>query len=414
MFNSLAASNAITLSTWLIAVTTGLLHALTFISSIYLTIQFSRIAKLPPRSDSPDAMARYSGATYTNNHDTYSKELSIETNQSVNSYLEEIPRLPVLAFQRGDEKTSTNRSDYKPAYSSIPTFEPTKLKKFDMYSPSIYQEPTFARGSTHLELAKPVEGQNQRIISSSSVYSSRLPTMTSIRSYLSTPPLPRKSSKRETTLSENWYVLAAARDDDYSAISTVEEEPEEQVLGASPEKSAYSASRFSFTPSDIESPSRSRTTTFTNGFARQPLRMNPPTPPEGSINEAETKMDKPLPALPEDCSAETPHSPSKYGTPTKKRYGDLQSAFEGVRNSRSPKKNTPTDHDGRVISSSGADIGDASLSCLEKVEDVRLYSGKAANAEQAWLAGSRMNYGGLRGRNVSGKMAEEGMSGGWI
>jgi len=146
--------------------------------------------------------------------------------------------------------------------------------------------------------------------------------------------------------------------------------------------------------------------------------MNPPTPPEGSNAPTE----KPLPELPppEEAEAESlelPGTPSKYATPTNKRYGDLQSAFEGVRNSKPAEKASPHvlqgDRSSRVISSSGADIGDAMLS-YPQYEEKRVYSSGGEHNEHAWLSGTRFTHGGLRGRNVSGKIAEEGMSGGWI
>jgi len=145
--------------------------------------------------------------------------------------------------------------------------------------------------------------------------------------------------------------------------------------------------------------------------------MNPPTPPEGFV----VQTGKPLPRLPpeepEKEPKDLPGTPSEYVTPTKKRYGDLKSAFEGVRNAKSPEKASPRvlyeDHSSRVISSSGADIGDVPLSYPEP-EEKRVYSNGNTHTEHAWLSGTRFTHGGLRGRNVSGKIAEEGISGGWI
>ena len=203
--------------------------------------------------------------------------------------------------------------------------------------------------------------------------------------------------------------------------------------------------RYAPTPSPklIRQSTRDSTFESTNTFqSLQPLGMNPPTPPPQAAgrNSPRPNSRANTPAAPlittSGPSTPTRNSPS----PTKGRYyGDLQSAVQGVRHSpqASPtyrhkaansrhepgvatntwlaptynrldekrqerhnqaqyeQRNSRMDGQGRVVSRSGADLGDGGGAYYEDVPPEFL------------------NFQGNNARNVSGKVVEEGWGGGW-
>lgn len=284
-------------------------------------------------------------------------------------------------------------------------------------------------------------------IAASSVYSDG--------SEKSAPALPRKSSRRQSgtfTSTENWYAI----NDDSSenndpAFSILEEEDEEdsqldiQTHSRRPYQPVRQASfidngdgdlasgRYAPTPPPKSPAPTDRTST--RDLHLQPLGMNPPTPPPqvAGRNSPRPNSRATTPAAP--LITTSAHStPSRNSpSPTKGRYyGDLKSAVQGVRNSPqshtqtiSPRKepgvqtnewlaptrnrvdekrqereeyerlNSRMDGQGRVVSRSGADLGDGGAAYYEDVP------------------GEFQHFQGNNARNVSGKIVEEGWGGGW-
>ncbi|KAK4553958.1 hypothetical protein LTR86_008799 [Recurvomyces mirabilis] len=211
-------------------------------------------------------------------------------------------------------------------------------------------------------------------------------------------------------LNDNWYVLDA-EDDEYESRPPV------------PAKNGYVAvhdRHDSFMP--VETRGTRREHAHAQELMPKPLGMHPPTPPqdtqfpdplEDQYNAGAGIERNPTNATQTSSiySQESAATAKAPGTPKGKYYGDLAAATRSILSqvsntppptyaskSRTPSpdkmRGSPMGGNGRVVSRTGADIADENVLFLHPNEN-----------------GSKQSMRGLRNREVSGKIAEEGRGG---
>lgn len=460
-FNDPTKSSQVIYTMYLAAIVVGCIHLVTAVVSFYLMYIFRKISHLPPDMN---PLENNLTSRRSMKHRYKNSELSLSKDTLVDSTLD----LPDAGGKLASATTrpisfAHTRTNSEMAYSPHnPSTAAASRSNLDIpHIPAIYQQPRSAISSNLSGNRGMVETRSSTPKAYSHGFmsepSSREPTMSatltkktsSIYSDITTrpgsvpiPPVPRKSSKRDSSgiLSENWLVhedqdadfngdLGARSHGSNPAISIIEEDTTEYSPYRSDTAMPPANLSRGFTFSDLRNPLSAPAHTYRSvpqsgspraksspnrydDFALDPLGMNPPTPELAELRRAGPaphRNTQPLGAT----SGNIATTPKKsVGTPTKTRfYGDLNAAMAGVRGSTpspspspSPPKHrsahrggVPERHDwaekesdgghkGRIVSRTGIDDG---------VD--RLSSG-------SWL----------RGRNVSGKAAEEGVAGvGW-
>ena len=458
--------------TWLICIFVAGLHLLTSSFSAWLARMFRKISNLPPDMNPLEdnlTSRRKSKHKHKNSDMSAVSSAHSKHDSGIQLPWEDRSR-PVSFIQTRNESTGQLYSPHNPKTAS------ESRTSLPISAPSVYSQPSSDRLS-HVSLSQPSQAASRPrsqapLRAGSPLKQTELTRMNSIaassvyseKSDKSAPVLPRKSSKRQSgtfTSTENWYAL---NDDDEEnrepAFSIVEEEDEEdsQIDVNSRRKRPYqpvrqvsdlshgdialaTSERYAPTPPP-KSPVPSERSSAHEPTSLKPLGMNPPTPPPQAADRRSPALASRAgtPSVPlittSDRSTPTRNSPS----PTKGRYyGDLKSAFQGVRNSprHSPepkpvidlprkepglrtsqwlspardraaekreeredqtqyrRMNGRIDGHGRVVSRSGADLGDGGAVYFEDVP------------------AEFQDYQGNNARNVSGKVAEEGWGGGW-
>ncbi|KAG9674555.1 hypothetical protein KCU99_g6549, partial [Aureobasidium melanogenum] len=214
----------------------------------------------------------------------------------------------------------------------------------------------------------------------------------------------QKDPSAQALLNDNWFVLA----DDDADLSSPRRTPVPELVSdrdSSPEVHEPNVTQLRFASEEY------------NALLPKPLRMHPPTPPERSFEagdfyfddmpngtlklddyslhqtQSNTSIGRALsPPAPEAAAvsakssfySQNPDETSRSGTPKVKRYGNLTPAIKDLQEQSVPRGQ------GRVVSRTGVDIADASVLYLSSDDSY-----------------------GARARNVSGKVAEEGLGGAW-
>ncbi|KAI5206390.1 hypothetical protein E4T39_02403 [Aureobasidium subglaciale] len=218
-----------------------------------------------------------------------------------------------------------------------------------------------------------------------------------------------KDQPAQTLLNDNWFVLA----DDDADLSSPRHTPVPELVSdrdSSPEVREPNVTQLRFASGEYKE------------LLPQPLRMHPPTPPKHSFDGADFHFDempdgtlefddyslRPTPSNtsigralsppapePDAISAKSsfysqgPDDSSRSSTPKVKNYGNLSPAITNLSGNALREQTVPRGQ-GRVVSRSGVDIADASVMYLSSDDSY-----------------------GTRARNVSGKIAEEGLGGNW-
>lgn len=443
------ATDKIILSTWLISIVVGGLHLVSSGLSLYLMWMFRKIMNLPPDLNPLEdnlTSRRKSKHKYKNSELSASisePTLVGSTTSLANSGRASPVKSNAMAEVRPISFMHTRQdSDFSYSPHNPTTAQASRSTLAIPHIPQMYQQPRSTQTSYHdVSLQDHVDARSEAaskrshgmmsepsshsptFSASSSVYSdapsiqnshshSATSTMTSIL-----PALPRKSSKRYAPLPTEYPYTndGGAKENKIPQVSIVEEGFEHdayqsvtrpsrpydfthlknfgRTYQAVPQHQQHDEGRWLAQQSSRES------------FVPVPLGMNPPTPPLGEADgpgngarsaRSSPRKTRPLSTMSGNSSAHS--TPRKtVGAPKSKYYGDLNSAMAGVRGgspSPSPPKGGNTERrdwavaqdggrKGRVVSRSGA------------------YEGRDAG-------------GFLRGRNVSGKVAEEGRGGvGW-
>jgi hypothetical protein len=227
------------------------------------------------------------------------------------------------------------------------------------------------------------------------------------QSRTSTPQSGRSGEKDQPAkalLNDNWFVLA----DDDADLSSPRRTPVPELVSdrdSSPELREPNATQLRIASEEYTE------------LLPQPLRMNAPTPPKHSFDAGDFYFDEIpngtlelddyslrqapsntcigralSPPAPEPAAisakssvySQHPDDFSRSSTPKAKRYGNLTPAITKIQEQTVPRGQ------GRVVSRSGVDIADASVMYLSSDDSY-----------------------GARARNVSGKIAEEGLGGTW-
>lgn len=590
-FNSDISTNDFLIATWVIAIVAGAIHLICGCNSLYMACVFRKISHLPPDMNPLEDNLT---SRRRSKHKHKTSELSLSNKHDSAISLPPNGRNSPVKQPEGSERPTsfmaTRTTNSEQMYSPHnPVSANASRAHLPMLTRGMYSQPQSAQIS-RVDFAqassppKPKSGLSRMLsVAASSIYS---------RSSAGepTPPLPRKSSKRDSSSfesSNNWYAIHEDDDEDRHtrapSVSIIEEAdddyshfPPERVNShaSSPSNTRYYAQKYwpvpqtsyhetpldgdlgSMSPqhyadvpppmAETQQPIRSPMTACGFDIHSQhmdPLRMNPPTPPPGSLNSnsrhgqtpnkqkplhrkptphrplalAETNGNaSPSPRSNTEMTVKPSAPPPQRNTPSptkSKYYGTLASAISGVRHSNSPspsptksitkplpprkepgygiadwlagagtisstapdsssisntnKRQRPRDDEsekyndkkrheravrlvnaystasvaevnvedakGRVISRSGADLGDgvggSQLGGGRGVsgiwEDVGLVGsgsdnlsrgfrrqkpGQGSGWDDGFLAGAQARDG---ARNVSGKVVEEGLGGGW-
>ncbi|KAK4632405.1 hypothetical protein CLAFUW4_03189 [Fulvia fulva] len=444
-FSTTYATTTVIWTTFIASIVVGGLHLVSILLDLYLIVMFRKIANLPPDlnplednlTGSGISRSRSSRHKYKNSEMSTASTLSGEKGhgyhlsgstlsggESRNSLLKE-PEVRVVPWSHSRTNLDNTYSGHNP--------ESARLSRQQYDDFNLHQGPRSGRssrqdvGEGHRSRAGTVVTPNENTdvfdfgdIPPVSSFNDRPNSFHSARGNSSdrmptaSPNTINRTREKEGLLNDNWYVL---------------DEQDASDLG-SPRRQGKPAPPYSVEPT-LPNVQLERA----DSFNHQPLKMNPPTPPmshdefpdpgdqdvvdphHGHYNPIETGVARTLTVQSHATNASSVYSESAPSlrsdsrpnnfTPKGKFYGDLSSATRGVRgvvpigqthfpeiqnmgrygvptpqSSRTP---SPQKQGGRVVSRTGTDIADAQMYAQQN----------------------------LRGRNVSGKVAEEGRGGAW-
>lgn len=425
------------LATWLGSIVIGGLHLVTLAISIYLCMIFRQISRLPPDMNPLESnlTSRASG--------------SLRRPRKANTLDRPVSILPrPMSFFGTRQNNNRNYSPMNPAIAISPSKTPHLAVPMHNGRPQSSNRKITPRAET----PPPLEGENSRppsLISSSSVYTNSIKSPVLLSAPI--PAIPRKSSKRlrsDQLHADTWFV----QDDDayYAQRSQHDYEHDDEhdyptpddeyggfAFGLMPNGQKYSAveqdrqGRLEYNDDltadlgdgtvrvrkarEVRAP---RIPSFMEGM--NGLGLNPPTPRGSrlalredaimeesghSVLQETTGNNKALPPPPPRSKARGYGVLADMGRTAGRAKQDHLAHEIAVNkpNWEIPRPDIEIDRtspngyggNGRVVSRTGVDIGDERLSYLEDDED-GAFDGVRA---------------GLRGRNVSGKIAEEGRGG---
>jgi hypothetical protein len=429
VFKSARDTNKILLTTWLVAVTAGGMHIASLFIDLYLVIIFRKISNMPPDMsplDSQNSRKKSKKHKHKNSSITVTTETSLASEKRFSamsgttngSYVsvpgsgQSSPRKnrdsqnePLLP---GQVSASRPTSFYHTRNNSSSAFSPhnpetARLSRADL--PSQIQQTSNRNSMVDIQR----QGRRSRANTRNSSRPNSMVVADAARFYaahddgLSQSPSPQRSPQRRSRHEQqlhddNWFVVAGDSDAETGDLA----EPYRRHGG-----SAVSAA----TPSTVSTSSRPTSAVVAGArqqHQHQPLGMHPPSPvPRANPSQHKLRSTPTRGSPAPHAGSPAPQSPA-YGTPTRsgtkgRYYGDLKAAVEGVRatppQSPGPRVNqvpevdpnwyTYQNESPRVVSRTGVDLDDGA--------DLGLLSGD------------------LRGRDVSGKVAEEGRGGpgGW-
>lgn len=460
--------------TYLVSIINGGLHLVSALISLYLVYLFNKISHLPPDMNPLEnnltsrkvRKHRYKNSELSTS--TISQPQMIDKVSLYDSARGSMIKETAISDTRPISFLHT-RSNSDQVYSphNPATAAASRSNLALPGIPQMYHQPQSARHS-RMNLSQSGSQMNAQSLSPTkyshnfmSEPSSRTPTMTATVSkagstYTSAtaatrstnptaPAVPRKSSKRHSNgfPSDNWFVhesdgeesdgdlgnRSQLHDNTEPAISIVDEDEYDPYrshdlmpsnnsvrgidFGVLRNPAAAAKPKYASVPQMSASPQSSPPRRYNDEMPLNPLGMNPPTP-EPTV--AQFNSPRPLSAI----SGNT--TPKKsVGTPAKTRYyGDLSSAMAGVRgqspspgainrwgNKLAPEKG--------VGGNSGAEPKSQNSGFPERKDWAVQDGGRQGRvvsrtgADEGWE--QSMVKDGLRGRHVSGKIAEEGRGG---
>ncbi|KAI5252122.1 hypothetical protein E4T42_03784 [Aureobasidium subglaciale] len=423
-------------SAFLIGSVTGALHLFSIPIDMYLFSRFRKIAQYPPdmnplednltsrvnrkhmykSSDASAAMSEQRLAMLSGSSISLSSPTRVSANRD--SLVPEANLRPMSFYQ--------SRTNLDPSYSGH-TRDSARRSRFEYQQPSsahVSQTSMHRTSQSHdrersrSRSSRPQSFQryaNQRDSTHDPMPTRPLSFITASEdlSRNGTPPSAHATSIADKTqpalLNDNWFVLA----DDDADLSSPRRTPVPELMSdrdSSPEAREPNVSQLRFASEEYKE------------LLPQPLRMHPPTPPKHSFDGADFHFDEmpngtlelddyslrqtpsntsigralsPPAPEPNAISAKSsfysqgPDETSRSSTPKIKHYGNLTPTINNVRGDMVKEQTVPRGQ-GRVVSRSGVDIADASVMYLSSDDPY-----------------------GTRARNVSGKIAEEGLGGNW-
>ncbi|THW49165.1 hypothetical protein D6D25_04197 [Aureobasidium pullulans] len=429
-------------SAFLVGSVTGALHLFSIPIDMYLFAMFKKIAQYPPdmnplednltsrinrkhtykNSEASASMSEQRLAMLSGSSLSLSSPTRVSTGRD--ALIPEANVRPMSFYQ--------SRTNLDPSYSGH-TQDSARQSRFDYQQPSsAYASQTsmhrasqsHERDRSQSRSSRPQSFQryaNQRPNTRDSIHDpmpTRPLSFITASENLSRNPTPQpvlepsvksateKDPQSKALLSDNWFVVA----DDDADLSTPRRTPVPELVSdrdSSPELHEPNVTQLRFASEECKE------------LLPQPLRMHPPTPPEHSFDAGDfyfddmpngtlelddyslretpsnTSIGRALsPPAPEPAAvsakssfySQDPNDSSRSSTPRGKRYGNLTPAMNNIR----MQEQTVPRGQGRVVSRTGVDIADASVMYL-----------------------SSDDHYGARARNVSGKIAEEGLGGTW-
>ncbi|KAI5368369.1 hypothetical protein Slin14017_G034050 [Septoria linicola] len=420
-FSTNFATTTVIFVTFIASIVVGGLHLISICLDIYLILMFRKIANLPPDMNPLEDNLTGSSRRRSMKHKYKNSEMSVSTNMS-----EKNP-----GYYSGSTMSGSRDSLAKEPEARVVPWGHSRMNSEQTYSPhnpdsarlsrQQYDEVTFHPG--------PLSARSSRVSVPGTGHRSRAGTVVSPAEhgaalyFEDVPPLPAysdrpqsmhgtpekytsapskdivKSQQKSGLLNDNWYVLP---DEDVADLGTPRRNGNSRPTTAHAREPTLPNVELqrtdSFEPTQV-----------------QPLKMNPPTPPnpqselamtfiqedKENYQPVEVGVARQLTVASHATAASSVYSESapslmtaltgngrpNNGTPNRKQYGDLASATRGVRGNQSSAFSNfaQTKQGTRVISRSGADI-----------TDVNVYGNENSS----------------RRRDVSGKVAEEGR-GGW-
>ncbi|KAK6000295.1 hypothetical protein QM012_003927 [Aureobasidium pullulans] len=432
-FHSASKDGKVLESAFLIGTVAGAMHLFSTPIDVFLFLNFKKISQYPPdmnplednltsrinrkhtykSSDASASMSEQRLAMLSGS------SLSLSSPSRVSNMDKLIPDANVrpMSFYQ-------SRTNLDPSYSGH-TKESARQSRFEYQQPaSAYVSQTSMHRTSQSHERERSRSRSSRPQSFQRYANQRTTTRDSIHDPMPTRPLSfitasenlsrtgtpqsdraaQKDQASHALLNDNWFVLA----DDDADLSSPRRTPVPELV--SDRDSSPAAHEPKITQSRFASEEY-------NELLPKPLRMHPPTPPEPSFGAADfyfddmpngtlelddysihqtqsnTSIGRALsPPAPEAAAvsakssfySQNPDETSRSSTPKVKRYGNLAPAIEEFQEQTVPRGQ------GRVVSRTGVDIADASVLYLSSDDSF-----------------------GTRARNVSGKVAEEGLGGTW-
>lgn len=403
------------------AVSVGL-HLFSLVTGVYLFYKFRQIMQLPPDFNPlEDNLTSRRKTMHKHKISDMSSSTISEKHDSAISIKSTAEQGRPLAFFHTRESSNDRFSGH-----NLRTAQMSR-ESLSMPVTNVYSQPNTARQS-RIDLHRPQNASEMSFGTivddpvhlgslGSSVYSDQ-----DVNGY--EPPLPRKSSKRKSDV------------DDYKSISNTiypssgnDTSRDRKIFAIEEDKrQKFRNSRYD-SKQEVNAGFREPKLPRIHGLDLAPLRMNPPTPPPASAkpNLYNNGYDYALDESPSRTnvlqSTSGNSSPARIGTPTKtKYYGDLKTAVEGVRESSSYRKSM-TVGQGSAIGAGQWLGGEArDYNHGRDAQEQRPLQNKDGKGRVVSRTGTDMGTyyydredvdSAFSSRKVSGKVAEEGLGGGW-
>ena len=363
LFNNDPDTYKIVFSTFLFSVVNGNIHLISLTLSIYLAMIFRQITKLPPDMNPLEDNLTSRHKRNKSSLSTTLKDPSSKRDSQLSALLIESPRAVPFMHTRTDSSTNLTSTHRRPVSSN-------NASRVDLIAPMYQQLASNSTSRTELPNS-PTKTETKRT-STYTDYSR--PTSTRPASARPTSTRPNSTQPQSTNsslLNDNWVSYPSPSPSPQPTSSPAQNPPELRHLRVTNPVSRSLTGNFSFT-NDSEN------------LVPKPLEMNPPTPPNPSFSRGKR------PLAPLSGNAESGDSSTWYeeDVVTYAYPPDKQARPSSVRQD------------------SFGTVGGKSRYYGQ------LYGGKAMEPRQPRVLSSGRDAGmsshGMRTREVSGKMAEEG------
>ena len=452
-FKDNEATDKILFSTWLISMTCGGLHLVSVGFDLYLVLIFRAITRLPPdmnplednlTSRTKRNRTKHKSKTSSLSGMTFAEKRSCDTADSKEDDLSDSERFGRAQPPHIPESLlpdSRPLSFFHSRQGSDPTFSAhtpnsARLSRSQFKEAGVYQHVGSNRNSR-------VDGYGKTSIRRSvaqsrrSVFIEHNGTPNKRDSMRSSPyaedvdglaePEDTLTRQKSHLTNDNWFVHESDARSDYDPYG----EAYNTLNGLTPTRrgNQNSYAKVPQYPLEDEVPQPKPTAqaqTQPEQTKPEPLRMNPPTPPAPQNTEASAtaafsrdrdytsasvESATSIYSRPVDDPAPQPPAPPKHSPPKRRFYGDLAAATRGVREkSQSPRPayaqthNVQVDQHGGVVRNGPDRSGQ-----IERSPRVVSRTGIDLDDARSMFPGIENT----RGRDVSGKIAEEGRGGAW-
>ena len=362
LFNDSPDTYKIIFSTFLFSVVNGSIHLISLTLSIYLAMLFRQIAKLPPDMNPLEDNLTSRHKRNKSSLSTVLTDSSGKRDSQASAPLMDSPRAVPFMHTRTDSSTNLTSPHRRPVSSN-------NTSRVD--TTSLYQQPASNRNSCANLSNSPTKSPTKR----TSTYTDfSRPTSTrppSVRPNSTRPRSTQPQSAHSSLLNDNWVTYPSPSPSPQPISSLVQNPPELRHLRVTNPVSRSLTGNFSFTNGD-------------ENLVPKPLEMNPPTPPNPSFSRGKRAL--------------TPLSGNAESSDNSTWYEEDIGAYA-----------YPSDKSSRPSSVRQDSFGTVGGKARYYGQ---LYGGKATEPRQSRVLSSGRDTGmsshGMRAREVSGKVMEEG------